>query len=49
MQNVESEKLQNLEYFEDKKSLLDDITFFIVFKELSSGEKIKQAQALSTC
>ena len=39
---VEGEKLQKFEYLENKKSFLDGIkTFFIVFKELSFGEKIK--------
>ena len=36
-------KIQKFEYLENKKSFLDEIkkTFFIVSKELSLGEKIK--------
>ena len=39
----EDKKLQKIEYFENKKSLSDKIkeTFFVVFKGLSFGEKIK--------
>ena len=38
----EGKKLQKLEYLENEKSFLDEIkTFFIVFKGLSFGEKIK--------
>ena len=38
----EGKKLQKLEYLKNEKSFLDEIkTFFIVFKGLSFGEKIK--------
>ena len=38
----EGKKLQKLEYLKNEKSFLDEIkTFFIVFEELSFGEKIK--------
>ena len=36
----EGKKLQKLEYLENEKRLLDEIkTFYIVFEELSFGEK----------
>ena len=38
----EGKKIQKIEYLENEKSFFDEIkTFFIVFKELSFGEKIK--------
>ena len=33
--------IQKWEYLENKKSCLDEITFFIVFEGLLFGEKIK--------
>ena len=38
----EAEKLPKFEYLENKKSFLDEITFFTVCKGLSFGEKIKK-------
>ena len=38
---MEGKKLQKIEYLEDEKSFIDEINFFLVFKELSFGKKIK--------
>ena len=38
---MERKKLQKIEYLENEKSFLDEITIFIVFQGLSFDEKIK--------